>query len=175
TLNDAIELAEYLRDIGYSPEQVQDFYPTPGTLSTCMYYTGLDPRTMQPIYIPRDPREKHLQRALMQYRLPQNAPLVREALRKAGRTDLIGYGPKCLVAPAEGSAAAASRRDANAKNAKPAARGKAPAGKGKPAAGKGKAASQSKNGKKDGRSHTGEHRENKPFGRTVSGSKKGRK
>lgn len=99
TLNDAIELAEYLRDIGASPEQVQDFYPTPGTLSTCMYYTGLDPRTMEPVYIPRDKREKEMQRALMQYRLPQNAALVREALRKAHREDLIGYGKKCLVAP----------------------------------------------------------------------------
>ena len=176
TLNDAIELAEYLRDIGYSPEQVQDFYPTPGTLSTCMYYTGLDPRTMQPIYIPRDPREKHLQRALMQYRLPQNAPLVREALRKAGRTDLIGYGAKCLVAPAEGSAAAAGRRDTKPapKSGQGAGKGKAAAGKGRPAAGKGKAAAQGKGGKKDGRSHTGEHLAGKPFSRNQKNSKKGR-
>ncbi len=102
TLKDAVELAEYLRDIKSVPEQVQDFYPTPGTLSTCMYYTGLDPRTMEPIYIPKDPREKELQRCLMQYRLPSNATRVREALRKAGRADLIGFGPKCLVPPAQG-------------------------------------------------------------------------
>ena len=103
TLNDAIELAEYLRDIRSTPEQVQDFYPTPGTLSTCMYYTGLDPRTMKPIYVAKDPREKELQRCLMQYRIPENAARVREALRKAGRLDLIGNGPKCLVpqAPSE--------------------------------------------------------------------------
>ena len=100
TLNDAIELAEYLRDIRSTPEQVQDFYPTPGTLSTCMYYTGLDPRTMEPVYVAKDPREKELQRCLMQYRIPENAARVREALRKAGRTDLIGTGPKCLVPPA---------------------------------------------------------------------------
>ena len=98
TLQDAIELAEYFRDTHSSPEQVQDFYPTPGTMSTCMFYTGLDPRNMQPIYIAKDPREKELQRALMQYRIPENAAKVREALRRAGRTDLIGSGPKCLVA-----------------------------------------------------------------------------
>ena len=97
TLDDAIELAEYFRDTHSSPEQVQDFYPSPGTLSTCMFYTGLDPRNMKPIYIAKDPREKELQRALMQYRFPENAAKVREALRKAGRTDLIGNGPKCLV------------------------------------------------------------------------------
>lgn len=97
TLDDAIELAEFFRDTHSSPEQVQDFYPTPGTLSTCMFYTGLDPRNMKPIYIAKDPREKELQRALMQYRFPENAAKVREALRKAGRTDLIGNGPKCLV------------------------------------------------------------------------------
>ncbi len=102
TLKDAVELAEYLRDIHSTPEQVQDFYPTPGTLSTCMYYTGLDPRTMKEIYVPKDPREKVLQRSLMQYRLPENASKVREALIKAGRPDLIGNGPKCLVAPAPG-------------------------------------------------------------------------
>ena len=100
TLDDAIELAEFLRDTNSAPEQVQDFYPTPGTLSTCMYYTGLDPRTMEPIYVSTDPREKELQRALIQYRLPKNYDKVREALRKAGRYDLIGNGPKCLV-PAE--------------------------------------------------------------------------
>lgn len=95
----AVELAEYLRDTNEQPEQVQDFYPTPGTLSTCMFYTGLDPRTMQPVYVPTSAHEKALQRALLQYKKPQNRPLVREALKLAGRDDLIGYGKKCLVHP----------------------------------------------------------------------------
>ena len=96
-LSDAIRLAEFLRDSDIRPEQVQDFYPTPGTLSTAMYYTGLDPRTMKPVYVARSLHEKAMQRALMQYTVPSNAPLVRQALRIAGREDLIGYGPKCLV------------------------------------------------------------------------------
>ena len=95
----AIELAEYLRDIHHQPEQVQDFYPTPGTLSTAMYYTGLDPRDMSEVYVPRDPHEKAMQRALMQYRNPKNYDLVYEALIKAKRQDLIGTGPKCLIKP----------------------------------------------------------------------------
>lgn len=98
-LSDAIELAEFLRDSGLRPEQVQDFYPTPGTLSTAMYYTGLDPRTLKKVYVARSPHEKAMQRALMQYKAPRNADLVREALIKAGREDLIGYAPKCLVQP----------------------------------------------------------------------------
>ena len=96
-LSDAIELAERVRDMGYMPEQVQDFYPTPSTISTVMYYTGLDPRTMKPVYVPKDPHEKAMQRALIQYRDPKNYNLVREALEKAGRTDLIGDGEKCLI------------------------------------------------------------------------------
>ncbi len=99
TLRDAVELAEYLRDTGCHPEQVQDFYPTPGTLSTCMYYTGLDPRDMSPVDVPRSPHEKAMQRALLQYRDPKNHELVREALRLCGREDLIGYGAKALVPP----------------------------------------------------------------------------
>ena len=99
TLRDAVELAEYLRDTGHNPEQVQDFYPTPSTLSTVMYYTGLDPRTMEPVYVPKNPHEKAMQRALMQYRDPKNYVLVKEALVKAGRTDLIGFTPKCLIRP----------------------------------------------------------------------------
>ena len=91
--------AEAVRDMGYMPEQVQDFYPTPSTMSTCMYYTGVDPRNMQPIYVPRDPHEKAMQRALIQYRKPENWRLVNEALHKAGRTDLIGFGEKCLIRP----------------------------------------------------------------------------
>ncbi len=99
SLTEAVELAEYLRDIHYSPQQVQDFYPTPSTLSTVMYYTGLDPRTMEEVYVPTNPHEKAMQRALMQYRNPKNYDLVSEALHKAGRTDLIGYGEKCLIRP----------------------------------------------------------------------------
>ncbi|MBE5759518.1 MAG: YgiQ family radical SAM protein [Clostridiales bacterium] len=97
TLKEAVGLAEYLRDIGYMPEQVQDFYPTPSTISTCMYYTGLDPRTMKPVYVPTDPHEKAMQRALIQYKNPKNRELVREALIKAGREDLIGNGKNCLI------------------------------------------------------------------------------
>ena len=97
TLADAVELAEFVRDMGYNPEQVQDFYPTPSTISTCMYYTGLDPRTMQPVYVAKSPHDKAMQRALIQYRDPKNRKLVREALVKTGRTDLIGSGPKCLI------------------------------------------------------------------------------
>jgi len=99
TLKEAVELAEYLRDLGYMPEQVQDFYPTPSTISTCMYYTGLDPRTMERVYVPKSPHEKAMQRALIQYRNPRNYKLVREALEKAGREDLIGYGSRCLIPP----------------------------------------------------------------------------
>ena len=99
TMKEAVELAEYCRDLGYMPEQVQDFYPTPSTLSTCMYYTGVDPRTMQKVYVPKSPHEKAMQRALIQYRNPELYDLVIEALHKAGRSDLIGFGPKCLVRP----------------------------------------------------------------------------
>ena len=96
-LNAAIELAEYLRDIHHQPEQVQDFYPTPGTLSTAMYYTEMDPRDLSPVYVPKTPHEKAMQRALMQYKNPRNYDLVYEALVTAGRTDLIGNGPNCLI------------------------------------------------------------------------------
>ena len=99
TLKDAVKLAEYLRDIGHMPEQVQDFYPTPSTLSTCMYYTGVDPRTMERVYVPVSPHEKAMQRALIQYRMPGNYALVHEALVKAGRKDMIGYDRKCLIRP----------------------------------------------------------------------------
>ncbi len=99
TLKEAVELAEYVRDLGYMPQQVQDFYPTPGTVSTCMYYTGLDPRTMKPVYVPKKPHEKAMQRALIQYRDPKNYELVKEALLKAGRGDLIGFDRHCLIPP----------------------------------------------------------------------------
>lgn len=99
TLKEAIKLAEYLRDLGYMPEQVQDFYPTPSTISTCMYYTGVDPRDMRPVYVPKNPHEKAMQRALIQYRKPENYDLVLEALKKGGRMDLVGYGKNCLIRP----------------------------------------------------------------------------
>lgn len=102
TLQEAVELAEFLRELGYMPQQVQDFYPTPSTISTCMYYTGLDPRTMQPVYVAHNPHEKAMQRALIQYRDPKNYSLVKEALVKTGRQDLIGFDKKCLIRPRKG-------------------------------------------------------------------------
>ena len=99
TLKEAVELAEYLHAHHLDPDQVQDFYPTPGTISTCMYDTGLDPLTMKPVYVSRDPHEKAMQRALIQYRRPENHALVLEALKKAGREDLIGFGKECLIPP----------------------------------------------------------------------------
>ena len=99
TLSDAVALAEYLNKTGRRPEQVQDFYPTPGTVSTCMYYTGIDPRTMKEVYVARTPKEKAMQRSLLQFRNPKNRELVLSALREAGREDLIGFGPECLVRP----------------------------------------------------------------------------
>ena len=144
TLSDAVELAEFLHRTGHQPEQVQDFYPTPGTLSTCMYYTGLDPRTMEPVYVARDPHEKALQRALLQWRRPEMRPLVREALERAGRPDLIGFGPDCLLRPQKGEKDF-PRRGEKAPKKKPApkrdGRGPKPAGavhRGRPA-GKGRA------------------------------------
>ena len=125
TMKEAVELAEYIRDMGYNPEQVQDFYPTPSTLSTVMYCTGLDPRTMEKVYVPTDPHEKAMQRALIQYRNPKNYYLVKEALIAAHREDLIGSGPKCLiraVPPRSGGYTSASK--APGKPAKSAAPGK---------------------------------------------------
>ena len=113
TLRDAVELAEYLRDINHMPEQVQDFYPTPGTMSTCMFYTGLDPRTMQSIYVPKSPLEKAMQRALIQYRKPENYELVKKALIAAGRQDLIGFDKKCLIKPRLVKSAQAHNRRGN--------------------------------------------------------------
>ena len=104
TLNEAVELALYLKKWDYSPEQVQDYYPTPGTASTVMFYTGIDPFTMQEVFVPTDYEEKQMQRALLQYKKPENADLVRKALTKCGRTDLIGFGKECLVRPAGHSA-----------------------------------------------------------------------
>lgn len=112
TLKEAVELAEYLRDIHYTPRQVQDFYPTPATISTCMYYTGLDPRDMSPVYTAVNPHEKAMQRALMQFNNPKNYDLVHEALTKAGRTDLIGFDKKCLIRPRAGSHRAGGKTNA---------------------------------------------------------------
>ena len=120
TLKEAIELAEYLRDLGYMPEQVQDFYPTPSTISTVMYYTGLDPRDMKPVYVCRNPHEKAMQRALIQYRNPKNYDLVYEALSTAGRTDLIGFDKKCLIRPRKPAAERTGSQTASGKqNTKP--------------------------------------------------------
>ena len=134
TLDDAITLAEYIRDMGYNPEQVQDFYPTPSTLSTVMYATGLDPRTMEKVYIPTDPHEKAMQRALIQYRNPVNYQLVREALMKAGREDLIGTDSKCLIRPwppkPAGSKSPAGSAKKNAAKRVPASPKKLPASAG---------------------------------------------
>lgn len=99
TMKEAVKLAEYVRDLGYTPEQVQDFYPTPSTLSTCMYYTGIHPITKETVYVPKNPHEKAIQRALMQYKNPANRELVLEGLKMAGRMDLVGFGPKCLIRP----------------------------------------------------------------------------
>ena len=115
TLRDAIKLSLFLKKEGLHPEQVQDFYPTPGTVSTCMFYTGLDPATLEPVYVPRTPQEKAEQRALLQYYKPENRQLVLAALRKAGRQDLIGTAPHCLVAP-DKSAAPAARTDRRRKD-----------------------------------------------------------
>lgn len=115
TLKEAVELAEFLRDFGYMPEQVQDFYPTPSTLSTCMYYTGVDPRTLEPVYTAVNPHEKAMQRALIQYRNPKNYELVSEALHKAGRTDLIGFDKKCLIRPRNIQSSSSTQKGASAK------------------------------------------------------------
>ena len=143
TLQDAVVLAEYIRDIGYNPEQVQDFIPTPGSMATAMYYSGYDPRTMEPVYVPRDPHEKAMQRALMQYRNPKNYDLVHEALVKAERTDLIGFGPKCLIRPAKGK----GKPEVN--------RGKNAGGKGKPTVNAHGNANNSKNNSKNNRKQNG--------------------
>ncbi len=148
TLSDAIELALYLKRTGHRPEQVQDFYPTPGTLSTCMYYTGLDPRTMRPVYVAKTREEKAMQRALMQCHIRRNWPLIRKALRKADRDDLIGTGGDCLVppdyrdgyAPARGEkhdgAKRSSRAQYNSKNSRRDSRGAPGKQRGKKTGGK---------------------------------------
>ncbi len=122
TLKDAVELALFLKEEHLRPEQVQDFYPTPGTLSTCMFHTGLDPYTLQPIFVPRDPHEKAMQRALLQYFLPQNRGLVLEALKRAGRMDLAGSGPRCLIPAPPGAKQPPRSRGGERKGWKPSKR-----------------------------------------------------
>ena len=117
TLKEAVELAEYLRDIGHMPEQVQDFYPTPSTISTCMYYTGVDPRDMSKVYVPKNPHEKAMQRALMQYKDPKNYDLVLEALKKTGRMDLVGFEQKCLIRPRKSAGSNYKKETANTNGA----------------------------------------------------------
>ncbi len=111
TMKEAIKLAEYVRDLGFTPEQVQDFYPTPSTLSTCMYYTGIHPLTGEKVYVPRSPHEKAIQRALMQYKNPANRELVLEGLKIAGRMDLVGYGKQCLLRPEKSRTGAGSPKN----------------------------------------------------------------
>ena len=173
TMKEAVELAEAVRDMGYMPEQVQDFYPTPSTMSTCMYYTGVDPRTMEPVYVERDPHRKAMQRALIQYRKPENYHLVREALMDAGRQDLIGYGPKCLIRPTppkqEGKGAA------NGKGTGGRGRGKSSQGK---SSGKGGRSSSGSGDRKASSSSRGSTRDtNKgtnPQNRSSSAQNRGR-
>ena len=118
TLTEAIELAEFIRDLHYRPEQVQDFIPTPGTLSTCMYYSGINPLTGEKVYTAKTPHEKRRQRALLQYWEPRNSGIVREALTLAHRRDLIGYAKKCLVRPEREKTAAVPARDPSRRSSK---------------------------------------------------------
>ncbi len=138
TLQDAAALAEYLHRRGAQPEQVQDFYPTPGTLSTCMYYTGLDPRTMEPVYVAKDPAEKAMQRALLQWKRPDKRALVIQALKKAGREDLIGFSKYCLVRPLNGGPAKPAAPKAAQKAAPARAKNSPRGGKGPKAPEKGR-------------------------------------
>ena len=102
TMKDAVELALFLKREKIHPEQVQDFYPTPGTISTCMFYTGINPYTMEEVYVPKNPEEKAMQRALMQYFIPKNKDLVFKALKSVGRLDLVGTSKNCLITPPKG-------------------------------------------------------------------------
>ena len=161
----AVELAECLKRDHYAPEQVQDYYPTPGTASTVMYYTGIDPLTMKKVYVCTDYHEKQLQRALLQFNRPQNAPLVREALQKAGREDLIGFGPECLVRPEREhftqKAANGARKPSVKKRGTAAAAG---------AQGKGKSGAQ-KDAKRQNPPQRGKKTTQKPVGAPPRGNK----
>ncbi|MFV0343048.1 MAG: YgiQ family radical SAM protein [Anaerocolumna sp.] len=148
TMKEAIELAEYLRDLGYMPEQVQDFYPTPSTISTCIYYTGLNPKTLQPVYTPKTPHEKAMQRALIQYRNPKNYDLVVEALTLANRTDLIGFDKNCLIRPKNTGYVRGERKTTGQKSS-----GKASKKDGDNKSQRGKGLSAPSGGKKDSKSN----------------------
>ena len=170
TLKEAVELAEFCRDMGFNPEQVQDFYPTPSTISTCIYYTGVDPRTMEEVYCPRTPHEKAMQRALIQYRNPKNHRLVIEALMAAGREDLIGNGPECLVRATPGKGHSHPRSGNGSKKhagsqGKQGQHGDKTAGQGKRGQHGGKKAGSGSNQRKQGREAwanggKGRHRDN---------------
>ena len=162
TLEDAVELAEYLHSRGRVPEQVQDFYPTPGTISTCMYYTGINPWTMEPVYVAKTPHEKAMQRALLQWARPDKRPLVIQALKEVGRTDLIGFGKECLVRPDRGG-----YRSHDGKGGKPDKTGKPGENRGgksspqgKPGSRNGKSRNEAPAGRKDAR-RPGEHSNNR--------------
>ena len=162
TMKDAIILAQFLKEEGIHPEQVQDFYPTPGTVSTCMFYTGLDPYTMKPIYVPKTPAEKAEQRALLQYFRPENRVIVLRALREAGRSDLIGYGEKCLVRP--DSAGTRGYKQGGAKQGS-AKRGN-PANDGKPPR------KNERNGKSPAKGYSDKNDAKKPQNRTEKDKRK---
>ena len=175
TLQDAVALAEYLNRMHRQPEQVQDFYPVPGTLSTCMYYTGIDPRTMKPVYVAKTPHEKALQRALLQWKRPEKHALVMEALKKAGRTDLIGYGPECLIRPKAGPApwelereerrkAQGEGRPYHSKVKREGWHGKPSEQKGKSGHGHGKGKSDDRRGRSDSRRSGGDRPQGKRSG-----------
>ena len=156
TLEDAVELAEYLHSRGRVPEQVQDFYPTPGTISTCMYYTGINPWTMEPVYVAKTPHEKAMQRALLQWARPDKRPLVIQALKEVGRTDLIGFGKECLVRPDRGGyrphEGKGGKPDKTGKNGKPGEnRGGKSSPQGKPGSRNGKSRNEAPAGRKDAR------------------------
>lgn len=166
TLKSAIKLAEYLRDMKYQPEQVQDFYPTPGTLSTCMFFTGIDPRTMKEVYVPKSAEEKALQRALLQYSKPQNYNKVYDALVKAGRTDLIGYTDKCLIRPKDGFGGGRGKGTYGKKSSGTSAKsnGKSEGGKkdfGRSKGGRSSSTSTSSGGRKSSSNKRNDHRDKK--------------
>ena len=196
TLRDAVELAVYLHENGCIPEQVQDFYPTPGTASTVMYYTGIDPMTGKPVPVTDDPHRKQLQRALLQYNRPENAALVREALRAVGREELIGYGRECLVRPesagkmrgdganrsrpdktADGAAKNSAKHVQNKKTSGKNSSGKKSSGKKSSGGGSYKSRVRGKAGQRDGMKSTGDSRygvDGKKYGEEVRPDEKNR-
>ena len=168
TLREAIRLAEAVRDMGYMPEQVQDFYPTPSTISTCMYYTGLDPRTMEPVYVPHNPHEKAMQRALVQYRNPDHYDLVKEALLRCHREDLIGFGPHCLIRPRK------TREDESSKGKGPVQGKNRGRGNSKPGRTERKSGRPPASGKQTGSRKSGKHPADARPNKRSSGSEKNR-